>query len=87
MTIGNDNKNCTFYGEFVQFTDGGVNDLNNMQNTNFRFIDDTGWINGINPTNTPEVYNSNSEKTIFKGNGNFYEKHFNGTNEIYTILN
>jgi hypothetical protein len=87
MTIGNDNKNCKFYGEFVQFTDGGVNDLNNMQNTNFRFMDDTGWVNGINPTNTPEVYNSNSEKTIFKGNGNFYEKHFNGTNEIYTILN
>jgi hypothetical protein len=87
MTIGNDNKNCKFYGEFVQFTDGGVNDLRNMQNTNFRFIDDTGWINGINPTNTPEVYNSNSEKTIFKGNGNFYEKHFDGTNEIYTILN
>jgi hypothetical protein len=87
MTIGDNNKNCNFYGEFEQFTDGVVNDLNNMQMCNFNFMDDTGWVNGINPTNTPEVYTGNSEKTIFKGNGNFYEKHFNGTNEIYTILN
>jgi len=87
MTIGNNNKNCTFYGEFEQFTDGGVNDLNNMQMCNFNFMDDTGWVNGINPTNTPEVYTNDSEKTIFKGNGNFYERHFNGTNEVYTILN
>ena len=86
MTIGNDNKNCKFYGEFEQFTDGGVNDLNNMQMCNFNFMDDTGWVNGINPTNTPEVYTNDSEKTIFKGNGNFYEKHFNGTNDVFTLL-
>ena len=46
----------------------------------------TGWVNGINPTNTPEVYTNDSEKTIFKGNGNFYEKHFNGTNDVFTLL-
>lgn len=87
ITIGDNNKNCNFYGAFEQFTDGGINDLNNMQMCNFNFMDDTGWVNGINPTNTPEVYTNDSEKTIFKGNGNFYEKHFNGTTEVFTILN
>jgi len=84
--IGNNNENCKFYGEFIRFSDGGVNDLSNMKNANFSFMDDTGWTNGINPTNTPEIYLDNSEKWIFKGNGNFYEKHFNGSTDVFTLL-
>lgn len=74
-------------GEIKNFNWGSsVTDFDGISNTKFNNIDGTGWVNYITTTNHPEFYTNYNKEVIKGSNSSYYSKYFNGTNDIYTII-
>ena len=63
-----------------------VADFDGIAKTKFNNIDGAGWLNYITSINHPEFYTSYNKEVIRDSNFSYYSKYFNGTNEVFTII-
>ena len=99
-TIGNDfilNKisinNCVIGNNFT-YNKGSIGqcntpifDFSNINNCDFGYFDAGALLNGITTLNHPEIYGLGSKSIIIDNTNVYHTKYFNGTAEIYSIIN